>query len=312
LTLVRGPRSASARLYKELIAAHHYSGCRSACGAQMRYLISCARGVVGALSFSASAWRLAPRDRWIGWSETARKAHLHQVVANDRFLIVPSVREKNLASRVLALAARRLPAAWEIRYGYRPGLLGTFVETRRFRRACYRVANWIGVGTTAGRSRQGQGHQATVPRKAIFLLPLLAQARSLLGTEPAALLPAQPGQIEPPLPPGDWAEAEFGHASLGDTRLQRRLWIGFGRSPMACVDCRCGARIRRARAAAPLQQAVRMGAGLGRLLGAKRRWAGRSAMPVARLAALGGYGHRLAIGARCAQTSKHSVQRPEI
>ncbi|MDE3067684.1 MAG: DUF4338 domain-containing protein [Verrucomicrobiota bacterium] len=51
LTLVRGPRSASARLYKQLIAAHHYLGYRPACGAQMRYLISCARGVIGALSF---------------------------------------------------------------------------------------------------------------------------------------------------------------------------------------------------------------------------------------------------------------------
>jgi len=247
LTLVGGPRSASARLYKELIAAHHYLGYRPACGAQMRYLIGCAHGVIGALSFSASAWHLAPRDRWIGWSEAARKAHLHQVVANDRFLIVPSVRVKNLASRVLALAARRLPADWQARYGFRPVLLETFVETRRFRGACYRAANWIEVGTTAGRSRQDQGHQATVPRKAIFLLPLVAQARSLLSTEPAVFLHTKPSPVTPPVSPSDWAEAEFGHTTLGDTRLQRRLWTvarDFFARPSASLPQACASRAK--------------------------------------------------------------------
>ena len=247
LTLVGGPRSASARLYKQLIAAHHYLGYRPACGAQIRYLIRCAHGVIGALSFSASAWRLAPRDRWIGWSEAARKAHLHLVVANDRFLIVPSVRVKNLASRALALAAKRLSADWQIRYGYRPVLLETFVETRRFRGACYRAANWIEVGTTAGRSRQDQGHQATVPRKAILLLPLVAQARTLLSAEPLVLLPTQPSQVKPPVSPSDWAEAEFGDTTLGDRRLQRRLWTvarDFFARPNASLPQACGSRAK--------------------------------------------------------------------
>jgi len=246
LCSVGGPRSASARLYKQLIAAYHYLGYRPACGAQIRYLIRCAHGVVGAISFSAAAWRLAPRDRWIGWSEAARKAHLHQVVANDRFLVVPSVRVKNLASRVLALAAKRLAGDWQNRYGYRPLLLETFVETRRFRGVCYRAANWLEVGTTAGRSRQDSGHQGAVPRKAIWLLPLVAQARALLSAEPPAPLLVQ-SQVKPPILPNDWAEAEFGQTTLGDRRLQRRLWTvarDFFARPNASLPQACGSRAK--------------------------------------------------------------------
>ena len=244
---VGGPRSAAARLWKQLVATHHYLGYRPACGAQLRYLIRCADGVIGALSFSAAAWRLAARDHWIGWSEPARQAHLHQVVANDRFVIVPSVRVKNLASRVLALAAQRLPVDWQARYGYRPLLLETFVEIRRFNGACYRAANWIAVGTTAGRSRQDRRHQAAVPRKAILLRPLVAEARTVLCEEPPPLIrsPVRPDPLQDQS--SDWAEAEFGPAPLGDARLQRRLWTVardlFAR-PGASLPQACGSRAK--------------------------------------------------------------------
>jgi len=247
LIAVGGPRCAAARLWKQLVAAHHYLGYRPACGAQLRYLIRCADGVIGALSFSAAAWRVAARDEWIGWSESARQAHLHQVIANDRFLIVPSVRVKNLASRVLALAAQRLPADWQARYGYRPLLLETFVETRRFHGACYRAANWICVGTTAGRSRQDRRHQMSVPRKTILLLPLVAQARTWLCDEPPprSRSPVPPDPMRDP--PSDWAQAEFGHTTLGDARLQRRLWTVardlFAR-PGASLPQACGSRAK--------------------------------------------------------------------
>lgn len=88
--------------------------------AQIRYLIASEAGMIGGLSFSAPAWRLAARDAWIGWDETGRQAGLSQVVGNSRFLILPGVTVPNLASHVLSLALKRLPADWQARYGVTP------------------------------------------------------------------------------------------------------------------------------------------------------------------------------------------------
>ena len=111
-------------LWNELIAGYHYLGHTPLVGAQQRYLIESARhGCLGALGFSAAARRVAARDRWIGWSDPARAAHLHLVVCNSRFLILPWIRVPNLASRVLALAVRQLGPDWKRRYGYEPVVL---------------------------------------------------------------------------------------------------------------------------------------------------------------------------------------------
>ncbi len=91
-----------------MMQAHHPLGAGPLCGAQLRYLVTCEAGIVGGLSFSAPAWRLAPREAWIGWDDSARQAGLSKVVANTRFLILPSVRVPNLASHVLSQALARL------------------------------------------------------------------------------------------------------------------------------------------------------------------------------------------------------------
>ncbi|MGB9846990.1 MAG: Druantia anti-phage system protein DruA [Desulfotomaculales bacterium] len=96
---------------------------------------------MGALSFSAAAWKVKPRDAWIGWSSLQREKNLHLVVNNSRFLILPWVQVKNLASKILSLAVQKLPEDWEKTYGYRPVLLETFVEKDRFAGTCYRAAN---------------------------------------------------------------------------------------------------------------------------------------------------------------------------
>jgi hypothetical protein len=111
----------------------HYLGAGPLCGAQVRYLIESAKyGVIGGLSFSGAAWTLAARDEWLGWSRAERERELKKVVCNSRFLIVPTVRVKNLASQVLSRALQRLRGDWEERYGYRPVLVETFVDEERF------------------------------------------------------------------------------------------------------------------------------------------------------------------------------------
>ena len=86
----------------------------------------------GGLGLGAAAWKVAPRDRFIGWNAAQRAACLHLVVNNARFLILPWVHLGNLASSVLARISKRLPQDWQQRYGYRPPLLETFVQFDRF------------------------------------------------------------------------------------------------------------------------------------------------------------------------------------
>lgn len=172
---------ADSALYNGLIDRYHYLGYTPLPGAQLRYLIRWDRGVLGVLGFGAAAWKVASRDRWIGWDALVREAHLPRVLNNARFLILPWVEVRNLASRVLSLAARRVADDFEARYGIRPVLLETFVEQQRFRGTCYRAANWTRVGETTGRGKCDRRHRAELPIKDIYLFPLQRGFRQALG-----------------------------------------------------------------------------------------------------------------------------------
>ena len=167
-------------LGNELIERYHYLGYHALPGAQMRYFVVARGQMLAVLGFGASAWKVAPRDRFIGWSHEQRVANLSLIVNNARFLILPWVRSPNLASRVLSTVAKSLPRDWENRYGYRPVLLETFVE-ERFQGTCYRAANWICVGQTQGRGKLDRKHRAALPKKLIFLYPLRRDFRTALG-----------------------------------------------------------------------------------------------------------------------------------
>jgi hypothetical protein len=248
LVPVTGGANAATRVWKALMQHHHYLGAGPLCGAQLRYLVRSQRnGIVGALAFSASAWRVSARDRYIGWSEAARARNLPLVVANSRFLIVPGIEVAHLASHVLGLCVKRLPLDWEARYGYRPLLLESFVERERFKGTCYRAANWVYVGHTCGRGRQDRARLRALPLKDLYLYPLQPDWRARLCSE-AAL----PRVLAPVCPPGsaaelDWAQRELGRASLGDARLEARL-ISLARDfyakPRAQIPQACGTRAK--------------------------------------------------------------------
>lgn len=208
------------RLWNELMLGEHPCGAGPLVGPQLRYLIGSAHGWLGALGFSAAARSLRERDAWIGWDEEMRRARLHRVVSMSRFLLRPRGC-KNLASHVLGVVLKRLAADFAARFGYRPYLVESFVDTRVFDGGCYRAANWVPVGETQGRGRQDRGHRRQAGVKAIYVYPLVAAVHARLGGM-AAALPA-------PLPVGAgldtprWAEQEFAGAPLGDARLSRRL-----------------------------------------------------------------------------------------
>jgi hypothetical protein len=167
-------------------------------GANLRYLVRSPRSgeqVLACLLWSSPAWRMAPRDQWIGWNQEQRAQNLQLLVNNSRFLIPPWVRVRGLASKILGQCARQLPGDWELRYGYPPLLLETLVDARRFRGTCYRAANWIHIGKTQGRGRMDREHQAHgLAPKDIYLCPLCRNVQQHLChvTAPCAL------------PPTDW------------------------------------------------------------------------------------------------------------
>jgi hypothetical protein len=249
LVLVGSRTSQRYGIWKGLLETYHYLGAGPLCGAQLRYLIQCPRGWIGAMAFSAAALRLESRDRWIGWSQVARRENLHRVVNNSRFLIPEPVQVPGLASHVLSLAAGQIQGDWRERYGYEPVLLESFVDLARGQGGCYRAANWQGIGISAGRGRQDRQHQAQVGRKVVWVYPLQKDFRCHLCAEPEQRrLSHPPPKPQPqPAPPQDWAEEELAGALLPNQRLHRRATIllrDFFARPQSNIPQACGSRAK--------------------------------------------------------------------
>jgi hypothetical protein len=168
------------RLWNEYVERYHYLGYGVPLGPHIKYFVHVRQECIACLAFAGAAWRVEARDRWVGWGDEQRKRNLHYVVNNTRFLIFPWVAVPNLASRLLSLAARRLPDDWNKLYAYRPLLLETFVHAERHTAACYRAANWSLVGHTKGRGRMDRHFKANVPKKSVLLYPLVKDASERL------------------------------------------------------------------------------------------------------------------------------------
>jgi hypothetical protein len=179
LVLVEGP--AESRRWRELVERYHYLGCRVPFGAHLRYWVRNYDRELACLLWTSPAWKMQARDAWIGWSDEQRRRNLQSIVNHGRFVILPWVRVKGLASKILALVARQMPRDWESHYGYRALLLETLVDPARFRGTCYRAANWIHLGQTAGRGRMDREHEAHGEAiKDIYVYPLVRNARQQL------------------------------------------------------------------------------------------------------------------------------------
>ncbi len=244
---VDGSKAEASKQWWEMMRAHHPQGEAPLCGAQLRYSIRCEAGVLGGLSFSAAAWRLKPRDSWVGWDDATRQEMLPRVVNNSRFLILPGVRVDNLASHVLSLALSRLAADWQTRYNITPLLVETFVDSSSYRGTCYKAANWTLLGQTQGRGRQDSGYLRSKTIKDIWVYPLHVQCQQLLrmNAEPARLSATM--ELAQRLTPRDWAEEEFGGCGLPDARLQGRLYSiarDFYARPTANITQACSSRAK--------------------------------------------------------------------
>ncbi|HUE72344.1 MAG TPA: IS4 family transposase, partial [Pirellulaceae bacterium] len=207
------------RMWNELIIREHPLHDARLVGRQLRYLIESSQGCLGALGFGSAALFLEGRDKWIGWNEPQHREHLPRVLNMSRFLIRPEVHVKNLASRVLALCTAQVAGDFERLYHYRPWLLESFVDTSLYEGTCYKAANWICVGQSKGRGRNG-GKRPQKSLKDIYLYALLNDLHARMGVELPRLeaLEAASG-----LEAAQWAQQEFGACELGDARRTARL-----------------------------------------------------------------------------------------
>jgi Druantia protein DruA len=152
---------------------YHYLGYRSRVGQNLQYWVCDRRDrPVACVVFGAPAWQCAVRDQWIGWSGPERARHLELVANNSRLLIFPWVKVCGLASHVLGQVSRRIQEDWQAKYGQPVWLLETFVEGQRFAASCYRAANWIWLGQTKGRGRQGPAGVVSTSIKDVYVRPL--------------------------------------------------------------------------------------------------------------------------------------------
>jgi transposase len=177
------------QLWRELVERYHPQGHRVPFGARLRYLVEVTGpqpAVVACLQVSSPAWKMAVRDRWIGWSEPARRDGLQRIVNNSRFLILPWVHIASLASHILGHLARQLPADWQRTYGVPPVLIETLVDAEQLG-TCYRAANWVALGATSGRGRMDRHHQRHgLAPKQVFVYALDARALDTLREDRGA------------------------------------------------------------------------------------------------------------------------------
>jgi hypothetical protein len=174
-------RTAHESLFNSLIEHHHYLGYEQPVGEHLKYLIWAQGRPIACLAWSSAPRHLGSRDRYIGWSATARRRNIGLVAYNTRFLILPWIRVPHLASHILGRVVRRLSHDWERMYGHPIYFAETFIDPARFRGTCYRAANWRSLGMTTGRGKASTSKRPNRSFKEVLGYPLTPRFRELLS-----------------------------------------------------------------------------------------------------------------------------------
>jgi Domain of unknown function (DUF4338) len=181
LKFVQVRRSADEPLFNSLMEEHHYLGYEQPVGEHLKYLVWAQGRPIACVTWSSAPRHIGARDRYIGWSQQARRRNIRFLAYNTRFLILPWVRVKHLASHILGRMAARISEDWQQMYGHPIYLLETFVDPERFRGTCYRAANWVVLGRTTGRGKQSNSYIPNRSIKEVLGYPLTRHFRHLLG-----------------------------------------------------------------------------------------------------------------------------------
>lgn len=167
-------------LFNSLIEQHHYLGYTQPVGEHLKYIVFCGSRPLSCLSWSSAPWYIGSRDRFIGWSADVRKQNLHLIACNNRFLILPWIRVRYLASHILSRMTRILQDEWINFYHHPIHFVETFIDTERYSGTCYKAANWIYLGNTTGRGKFDQTNKPNRSIKAVWGYPLSKNFQKIL------------------------------------------------------------------------------------------------------------------------------------
>ncbi len=165
-------RAPGEKLFNRLMQSHHYLGYTQPVGEHLKYLYAAQGQPIACMAWSSAPRHLGARDRFIGWSAEKRRANIHLLAYNTRFLILPWVKAPHLASHLLAQTARQISGDWQKLYHHPVYLLETFIDPERFKGTCYRAANWVLAGMTTGRGKADQTMKANRSLKELLVYPL--------------------------------------------------------------------------------------------------------------------------------------------
>jgi len=182
LELANGTRDE--KLWRYLIQRYHYLGYRRSVGRYLRYFIYLGNSLVALVGFADAIYHHHLRDEYLGWDKETWQKNRHLVINNVRFLILPWVKVKNLASKILSIVGKQVQKDWERLYGYSPVLIETFVDIGKFTGTCYRAANWNYLGRTAGKGRRGLNYYIHNQPKDLYVYPLRGDYLKILRCRP--------------------------------------------------------------------------------------------------------------------------------
>jgi hypothetical protein len=167
-------------LFNSLIEQYHYLGYCQPVGEHLKFIVFAESRPVVCLSWSSAPRHIGCRDKFIGWPARTRKQNLHLIAYNQRFLVLPWVRIRHLASHVLGRMTKMLADQWNVIYRHPVYFVETFVDTERFEGTCYKAANWIYLGNTTGRGKDDQTKKPNRSIKAVWGYPLSKNFRKHL------------------------------------------------------------------------------------------------------------------------------------
>lgn len=221
LRLIADQKDPEHWIWNRLIVREHPLGDRPLVGAQLRYLVECDLGIIGAFGFGPAAFHLECRDQWVGWSLEARERNRQLVLGLSRFLIRPGLSCANLASCCYGLVLRRVAQDWHRCYGVKPVLVETYVDRVRHQGRSLAAANWQRLGQSKGRGRDDRQRMGNKSIKDVWVYVLHPKARARLQVQPVNPLP--PRSVLATAQDPQWIEKEIAGLQLGDERLHRRM-----------------------------------------------------------------------------------------
>jgi hypothetical protein len=149
-------------------------------GLRIKYLVLSEEKAIAALSFNQASLTLGVREEYIGWNTQEKKRHLPHLINNNRLLILPWVKVKNLASHILSLSLKMLKKDWLLLYGRTPYMVETFVDLNRNKGICYRAANWVYLGESKGYTKVGKAFVYHGTPKGVYIYVLEKSFKRLI------------------------------------------------------------------------------------------------------------------------------------